>query len=46
MDPGDKICTIDEFRCWKLENLDERSDENKNEGGANANGLQACVVGR
>jgi hypothetical protein len=45
MDAGDKIYTIDEFRCWKVENLDdERSDENKNEGGANANGLQACVV--
>ena len=41
MDPGDKIYTIDEFRCWKVENL----DENKNERGANANGLQACVVG-
>ena len=39
MDPGDKIYTIDEFRCWKVENLyDERSDENKNV-------LQACVVG-
>ena len=46
MDPGDTICTIDELRCWKVESLDdERSDENKNEGGANANGLQACVVG-
>jgi hypothetical protein len=46
MDPSDKIYTIDEFRCWKVENLDdERSDENKNEGGANANCLQACVVG-
>ena len=46
MDPGGKISTIDEFRCWKVENLDdERSDENKNEGGANANGIQACVVG-
>jgi hypothetical protein len=46
MDPGDKIYTIDEFRCCKVENLDdERSDENKNEGGANANGLPACVVG-
>jgi hypothetical protein len=45
MDPGDKIYTIDELRSWKVENLDdERSDENKNEGGANANGLQACVV--
>jgi hypothetical protein len=33
MDPGDKIYTIDEFRCWKVENLDdERSDENNNEG--------------
>jgi hypothetical protein len=34
MDPGGKIYIIDEFRCWKVENLDdERSDENKNEGG-------------
>jgi hypothetical protein len=34
MDPGGKIDNIDEFRCWKVENLDdERSDENKNEGG-------------
>ena len=34
MDHGGKIYTIDEFRCWKVENLDdERSDENKNEGG-------------
>ena len=25
---------LNEFRCWKVENLDdERSDENKNEGG-------------
>ena len=33
MDPGDNIYTIDEFRCWKVENLDdERSDEKvKNE---------------
>ena len=32
MKPG-KIYTIDEFRCWKVENLDDqRSDENKNEG--------------
>ena len=23
MDPGDKIYTIDEFRCWKVENLDD-----------------------
>ena len=30
MDPGGKIYTIDEFRCWKVENLDDqRSDENK-----------------
>jgi len=28
------IYTIDEFRCWKVENLDnERSDENKIEKG-------------
>ena len=34
MDPGGKIYTIDEFRCWKVENLDDqRSDENKNEEG-------------
>ena len=34
MDPGGTIYTIDEFRCWKVENLDdERSDEDKNEGG-------------
>jgi hypothetical protein len=33
MDPGGKIYTIDEFRCWKVENRDdERSEENKNEG--------------
>jgi hypothetical protein len=32
MDPGGTIYTIDEFRCWKVENLDdEGSDENKNE---------------
>ena len=32
MDPGGKLYTIDEFRCWKVENLDdEGSDENKNE---------------
>jgi hypothetical protein len=23
MDPDDKIYTIDEFRCWKVENLDD-----------------------
>jgi hypothetical protein len=34
MDPGGKIFTIDEFRCWKVENLDDqRSDENRNEEG-------------
>jgi hypothetical protein len=34
MDPGGKIYTIDEFRCWKVENLDDqRSDGNKNEWG-------------
>ena len=34
MDPGGKIYTIDEFRCWKVENLDdEKSDENKNKKG-------------
>ena len=34
MDPGGKIYTTDQCRCWKVENLDdERSDENKNEVG-------------
>jgi hypothetical protein len=34
MDPGGKIYTVDEFRCWKVGNLDDgRSDEDKNEGG-------------
>ena len=34
MNSGCTIYTIDEFRCWKVENLDDqRSDENKNEGG-------------
>jgi hypothetical protein len=46
MDTGEKIYTIDEFICLKVENLDDESyDENKNEWEANANGLQACVVG-
>ena len=32
MDPGDKIYIIDEFRCWKVENLDDdRSDEIKSQ---------------
>jgi hypothetical protein len=38
MDPGDQLCTLDELRCWKVENLgvldDERSNEIGNEGGA------------
>jgi hypothetical protein len=38
-----KSTLLNEFRCWKVANLDERSDENKNEGGANANGLQAST---
>ena len=48
MDPGENIYTIDEFRCWKVENLDdERSDENKNEKGVGkSNGLMfsACKL--
>ena len=42
-----KSTLLNEFRCWKVENLDDdRPDENKNEGGTNANGLHAvCVVG-
>ena len=38
MDPGDQLYTLDELRCWKVENLgvldDERSNEIGNEGGA------------
>jgi hypothetical protein len=38
MDPGDQLYTLDELRCWKVENLgvldDERSSEIGNEGGA------------
>ena len=42
MDPGDKIYTIDEFRCWKVGNLDdERSDENKNERAVKGEGANA-----
>jgi hypothetical protein len=37
MDPGDQLYTLDELRCWKVENLgvldDERSNEIGNEGG-------------
>jgi hypothetical protein len=43
MDPGDQIYTIDEFRCWKVENLDE--NKNEAEGGANANGLHIKPTG-
>jgi hypothetical protein len=42
---GDKIYIIDEFRCWKVKNLDdERSDENRNEGGANGLVFSACKL--
>ena len=38
MDPGDQLYTLDELRCWKVENLrvldDERFNEIGNEGGA------------
>ena len=38
MDPGDQLYTLDELRCWKVENLrvldDERSNEIGNEGEA------------
>ena len=37
MDPGDQLYTLDELRCWKVENLgvldDERSNEIGNDGG-------------
>ena len=29
MDPGGKIYTIDEFRCWKVENLDDEGSNEK-----------------
>ena len=45
MDPGDKIYIIDGFRCWKVKNLDdERTDENRNEGGANGLVFSACKL--
>ena len=40
MDPCDQLYTLDELRCWKVENLGvlddetERSNEIGNEGGA------------
>ena len=37
MDPGDQLCTLvslDELRCWKVENLRVLDDERSNEGGA------------
>jgi general stress protein YciG len=40
MDPGDQLYTLDELRCWKVENLrvldDERSNEIGNKGGASS----------
>ena len=41
MDPGDQLYTLDELRCWKVENLktvldDERSIEIGIEGGASS----------
>jgi hypothetical protein len=40
-----KSTLLNEFRCWKVENLDdERSDENKNEGGANGLVFSACKL--
>jgi hypothetical protein len=45
MDPGDQLYTLDELRCWKVENLrvldDERSNEIGNEGGASY--IAPCV---
>ena len=34
MDPGDQLYTLDELRCWKVENLRVLDDERSNEGGA------------
>ena len=48
MDPGDQLYTLDELRCWKVENLrvldDERSNEIGNEGGASALCFSACKL--
>ena len=34
MDPGDQLYTLDELRCWKVENLRVLDDERSNEEGA------------
>jgi hypothetical protein len=36
MDPGDQLYTLDQLRCWKVENLGVLDDETErsNEGGA------------
>jgi hypothetical protein len=34
MDRGDQLYTLDELRCWKVENLGVLDDEKSNEGGA------------
>jgi hypothetical protein len=34
MDPGDQLYTLDELRCWKVENLRVLDDDRSNEGGA------------
>jgi hypothetical protein len=50
MDPGDQLYTLDELRCWKVENLGvlddetERSNEIGNEGGASVLCFSACKL--
>ena len=44
MDPGDQLYTLDELRCWKVENLRVLDDERSNEGGASALCFSACKL--
>jgi hypothetical protein len=34
MDPGDQLYTLDELRCWNVDNLRVLDDERSNKGGA------------
>ena len=46
MDPGDQLYTLDELRCWKVENLRVLDDERSNEGGASGLVRDSSIVRR